>query len=66
MNNGDFSILSSSPCIDIGMPYLGGDKSFIGAGPPKAGIPGDLDANGRVSFVDFAIFAQHWLEGVEL
>jgi hypothetical protein len=62
VNNGDFSLLSSSPCIDTD----GGDKSFIGAVPPKPGIPGDLDANGRVDFFDFAIFAQHWLEGVEL
>ncbi len=66
MNNGDFSLLPGSPCIGAGIPYLGGDKSFIGAVPPKAGsTPSDLDANGRVDFVDFAIFAQHWLEGVE-
>jgi hypothetical protein len=62
VNNGDFSLLPSSPCIGAGMPYIGGGKSFIGAVPPKTTIPGDLDGNGKVDFADFAIFAQHWLE----
>jgi hypothetical protein len=35
-NDGDFSLLPSSPCIGAGMPYIGGDNSFIGAVPPKA------------------------------
>jgi len=33
--------------------------------PPLGGYPGDLDGDGIVDFVDFAIFADHWLAGVE-
>ena len=57
--DGDFELLVGSPCI--GASDNGG---VIGAGLITPAIQGDLNYDGGVNLVDFAIFAGHWLEGV--
>lgn len=58
---------------DPDMPDIGiGPVAFVdmgayefGSAPPAGGIPGDVNNNGMVDFLDLAILARHWLESVQ-
>lgn len=76
-STGNYGISCFSPCINAGdtsanagLLDIDGDSRVIygrvdiGA-DEKFPAAFDLDPDGEVNFFDFAVFAEHWLEGVE-
>jgi hypothetical protein len=73
--NGDYHLLSGSPCIDTGDPNypedanefdIDGDARIIGGridiGADEFVYIGDFDFSGSVDFTDLSILALQWLQ----
>jgi hypothetical protein len=71
-------LLGRSPCINAGDPFGDYTGQIDVDGQPRLAysrvdmgadevfpIPGDFEPDGDVDFADFAVFAEHWLLGVE-
>jgi len=71
---GDYHLLASSPCIDAGDPnYIAESNETDIDGRPRVlngrvdmgayeFLNGDIDGKGNVNFVDFCLFAAHWMD----
>lgn len=74
-HNGDFSLRTSSPCWNAGMPRpnmekFGSGYSSLGAWQslvvPQSVLEGDISMDDHVDLDDLAIIVEHWLQDMAL